>query len=97
MASATDVRELSVLSGVYYLTLCSRHLTQPAFIKASLGASSSPLKVAGPPTEVQNTDPAHLFVLITMFSKRCKSVSSIYVSRPNGTIHQSLSNFKRTI
>ena len=40
----------------------SRHLTQPAFINASLGAGSSSLKVAGPPTEVGNTHPVHLFV-----------------------------------
>ena len=32
----------------------SQHLAQPAFIKASLGAGSSSLKVAGPPTEVRN-------------------------------------------
>ena len=40
----------------------SRHLEQPAFIKASMGASNSSLKIAGSPTEVANTDPAHLFV-----------------------------------
>ena len=39
-----------------------KFLTQPAFIKDSLWASSSSLKVAGPPTEVWNTDTAHLFV-----------------------------------
>ena len=40
----------------------SRHLAQPSFIKAFLGAGSSSLKVAGPPTKVRNTHPAHLFV-----------------------------------
>ena len=40
----------------------SQYLAQPAFIKVSLGAASSSLKVAGPPTEVRNTDAAHLFV-----------------------------------
>ena len=30
----------------------SRHLAQPAFIKASLAAGSSSFKVPGPPTEV---------------------------------------------
>ena len=30
----------------------SRHLAQPAFIKASLGVGSSSFKVPGPPTEV---------------------------------------------
>ena len=37
---------------------------QPAFIKASLGAGSSFLKFSGLHTDPQNTDPAHLFVLI---------------------------------
>ena len=46
----------------------SEHLAQLAFIKASLGASSSSLKVAGPPTEVRNIDPVHLFVWITQCS-----------------------------
>ena len=36
-------------------------LTQPAFIKASLGAGSSSLKFAGLHTDPQNTDLAHLF------------------------------------
>ena len=40
----------------------SRLLAQPAFIKASLGAGSSSLMVVGPPTEVQNTEPVHMFV-----------------------------------
>ena len=51
-ASTTDLREISTPS---------RHFTQLAFIKASLGAGNSSLKVVGPPTEVRNTHPAHLF------------------------------------
>ena len=39
----------------------SRHLAQPAFIKASLGASSSSLKVAGPPTLKHRSDPCVCF------------------------------------
>ena len=96
-ASATDLRELFLLSGIFYLTrlphIChstisamdlrafftlscfllytpSQYLVQPAFIKASLGAGSSSLKVAGPPIEVWNTDPAHLFVWITQCSAK---------------------------
>ena len=42
--------------------ILSQHLAQPAFIKASVGADTSSMKVAGPPTEVRNTDPAHIFV-----------------------------------
>ena len=45
-----------------------QHLAQSAFIKASLGAGSSSLKVTGSPTEVQNTDPIHLLVYITQCS-----------------------------
>ena len=39
-----------------------RFLVQPAFFKASLGASSYSLKVAGLHAHPQNTDPAHRFV-----------------------------------
>ena len=53
--SATDLR-------LFLSYTSSRHLTQPAFIKASLEAGSSSLKVAGPPTEVRNTDPANVFI-----------------------------------
>ena len=44
-------------------------LTKPAFIKASLGASSSSLKFAGLHTDLQNTDPGHLFVWFTVLHK----------------------------
>ena len=37
---------------------------------ASLAASSSALKITGPPTDVQNRDPAHLFVWITQYSAK---------------------------
>ena len=41
----------------------SRHFAQQsAFIMTSLGACSSSFKVVGPPNEVRNADPAHLFV-----------------------------------
>ena len=40
--------------------------TQRAFIKTSLGASSSSLKFAGLHTDPQNTDPTHLFVWFTV-------------------------------
>ena len=65
----------------------SRHLAQPAFIKASLGAGSSFLKVAGPPTEVRNTDLAHLFeshrvqlkVLVGRFHLLCQGLFRIII------------------
>ena len=41
-------------------------LTQPAFIGVSLGAGSSSLKFPGLHTDPRNTDPAHLFVWITV-------------------------------
>ena len=56
------MRERFLLSDFFLPYAPSRHLAQPAFIKASLGAGSSSLKVAGPPTEVRNADPAYLFV-----------------------------------
>ena len=37
-------------------------LSQPAFIKATLGAGSSSLKFAGRYGDPRNTDPTHLFV-----------------------------------
>ena len=43
---------------------------QPAFIKASFRAGSSSLKATGPPTEVRNTDSAHLYVWITQCSAK---------------------------
>ena len=52
-------------------------LTQPAFIKASLGAGSSSLKFAGLHTDPQNTDPAHLFVWFTVIHKSFIQVGSI--------------------
>ena len=74
-ASATDLRELFLLSGVIYLTLhleISRNgiLHQPAFIKVSLGAGTFFWRVAGRPTEVRNTNLAYLFVRITQCSAK---------------------------
>ena len=47
-----------------FFTLCSfpTILSQPAFIKASLGAGSSSLNFSGLYVDPQNTDPPHLFV-----------------------------------
>ena len=50
--SATDLREHFLLSGIFLPYTPFRYLAQHAFIKASLGAGSSSLKVAGPSTEV---------------------------------------------
>ena len=44
-------------------------LTQPAFIKAFMGAGSSSLKFAWLHTDPRNTDPAHLFVWFTVIHK----------------------------
>ena len=68
-ASATDLRVFFTLRCFLPYTP-SRHLAQPNFTKASLGAGSSPLKVTGPPTEVWNTDPTNLFVWITQCSPK---------------------------
>ena len=57
------------LRGFFTLTPF-QDLVQPNFIKASLGANTSPLTVSGPPTENWNTDPADLFVWITQCSAK---------------------------
>ena len=44
-------------------------LPQTAFVKVSLEAGSSPFKVAGLPTAVQNTDLTHLFGNHTVLHK----------------------------
>ena len=57
----------------YYCVRTDKHsptrhngmLLQLVFIKVSLGADSSSLKIAGLPVVVQNTNPAPLFVWIT--------------------------------
>ena len=45
-------------------------MTQPTFIKASLGGGSFSLKFAGLHTDPWNTDLAHLFVWFTVIHKR---------------------------
>ena len=60
-ASATVLSGHFLPTGVFYLKLVHRHFL-PAFIKASLGAGSFPLKFAELHTDLRNTDPAHLFV-----------------------------------
>ena len=65
-------RALRFWVGIFYpqafFTLRSfpTFLAQPAFIKASLGASSYSLKFPGLHTDSRNTDPAHLFVWFTV-------------------------------
>ena len=64
--SATVLSGHFLPTGIFYLMLFPTFLAQPAFIKASLGADSYSLKFAGPHTNPQNTDPAHLFVWFTV-------------------------------
>ena len=49
-----------------FFTLFLNILTQPAFIKASVGAGNYSLKFAGLHTDPWNTDPVHLFVWFTV-------------------------------
>ena len=64
-ASATDLRERFLLSGVFfYLTLL------PASFKASLGAGSSTSRLAGLHIDLRNIAPARVFVWITTIHKR---------------------------
>ena len=62
-ASATDLRERFLLSGISYLTLL------PAFFKASQGAGSWTSKLAGLHADLQNIVPAQLFVWTTAIHK----------------------------
>ena len=66
-ACATDLRELFLLLAVVYLHSFLTFGTT-YFYQCFPGAGNSALKVAGPSTEVRNTDPAHLFVWITQGS-----------------------------
>ena len=64
IASATDLTKIFLLSDAFYLKLLSdilhnRMLQQPAFIKGALGLV---VQLAGPATDVRNTEPADLFV-----------------------------------
>ena len=79
-ASATDLRELFSLSGVFTLHFFPRFGTT-SFYQGFPGAGSFALKVAGSPTKVRNTDQAHLFVQQKVI------VDSIYVLRPYGSLY----------
>ena len=61
-AIATDLRELFLLSGVFF------SYTLSCFYQGFPRAGSSALKVAGLPTDVQNTDLAHLYIWMTQCS-----------------------------
>ena len=73
-ASAMNLSKLFLLSGVFLPYTPFWHFAQPGFIKASVGARSSSLKVAGPPTEVRNGDLAHPFIWITQYSAKSTSL-----------------------
>ena len=60
--SATVLSGRFLPTGIFYLRT---FLPQPAFIKASRGAGSSSMKLAGLYADPKNTDPAHLFVWLT--------------------------------
>ena len=59
--STTDLRELFYSQALFTLHSFLTFGTT-CFYQGFPGAGSSSLKVAGPPTEVRNTDPAHLSV-----------------------------------
>ena len=68
-ACATDLRELFFLLAVVYLHSFLTFGTT-YFYQCFPGAGNSALNVAGPSTEVRNTDPVHLFVWITQGSAK---------------------------
>ena len=67
--SATDLRSFFYSQAFFTLHSFATFGTTCLY-QSFPGASSSVLKVAGPPTEVRNTDPAHLFVWITQCSAK---------------------------
>ena len=69
-ASATVSSGHFLPTEVFYLTLLPDIWHNLLLSKTSLGAGSSSLRVPGPPAEIQNTDPAHLFVWITQCSAK---------------------------
>ena len=70
-------------------------LTQPAFIKASVGASSSSLKFPGLHAGPRNTDPVYQFVWVTTIHKRGIVVGSIYGLLLAGSVkHPLLTRFE---
>ena len=79
-ASATDLRELFSLAVVFTLHSFPTFGTT-CFDQGFPEAGSFALKVAGSPTEVRNTDQAHLFVQQKVI------VDSIYVLRPYGRLY----------
>ena len=60
--SATVLSGDFLPTGVFYLTLLPDILSQPVFIKVSVGVGSYSSKFVGLHTDPRNTDPAHLFV-----------------------------------
>ena len=62
-----------IFSGAFYRTVLPdiwHNLLLSRESAVSLGVGSSSLKVAGPPNEVRNTVPVHLFVWITQCSAK---------------------------
>ena len=80
IASGTDLRELSLLTSVFYLTLLPD-------IWHNLLLSRLPWELAVLPwrlqglllSEVRNTDPAHLFVWKTQYSAKCISRLVLFI------------------
>ena len=69
--SAMNWRGLFLFTGIFY------HFLPNCFYQAFPGTCSSALKVAEPPTQVRNTDSAHLFVWITLCS--AKGIGRFYL------------------
>ena len=91
-----DLREIFFFLplGVFLPYTLSQHLAQPAFIKASLGAGSSSMKVAGPLTEVRNRSGASVCLNHTGVLQKVLVGRSL---RPYGTLYQPLPGFEPTL
>ena len=61
-STATNLGEHFLLSGTFFTLHSFLTFGTTCFYQGFPGGSSSSLKIAGPPSEFRNTDPAHLFV-----------------------------------
>ena len=84
-------------SQAFFTLHCVPKFGTTCFYQGFPGAGNSAFKVAGPSTDVRNTDRVQLFVWVTLFSKRYLSLGSIYVLRSCGTLYNHLPGFEPTL
>ena len=96
-ASATDLREPFFTLRHVLPSTPTRNLAQSAFIKASLGAGSFPLRLQGLPLRFKTQTKSIFCLNRTVFSRSYQSVGFVYVLRSYRTLYQPLSGFEPTL